>query len=183
MLEDRVRELYFEWICDMVIDVKHPRKKYSKLLHALHDKNFNYIIAMDENREASGIDLRYLFGTYSGYPDSLIASALDGQICSVLEMMVALAKDCEISIMDDQVYGNRTPKWFWKMVESLGLSEMNDHNFDQHYFDMVIDRFLNREYEPNGAGGLFTVRHPSKDMRNVEIWYQMMWYLDEVLNE
>ena len=41
--------------------------------------------------------------------------------------------------------------------------------------------FLNRQYEADGRGGLFIVRNSRFDLRTVEIWYQAMWYLDEVL--
>ena len=44
----------------------------------------------------------------------------------------------------------------------------------------VIERFLDREYGPDGKGGLFTVRHCEYDLRDVEIWYQLCWYLDSI---
>ena len=53
---------------------------------------------------------------------------------------------------------------------------MDDIRFDERYVDEVIDIFLNREYAENGEGGLFTV-NGYEDMRTVEIWYQMCWYL------
>ena len=65
------------------------------------------------------------------------------------------------------------------MVVSLGLGAMHDANYDPEYVDSVIDRFLDREYESNGEGGLFTVKHTNRDLRTVEIWCQMCWYLDE----
>ena len=44
--------------------------------------------------------------------------------------------------------------------------------------DDVIKRFLDRDYEPNGKGGLFTIKNCRQDLRKVEIWYQLCWYLD-----
>ena len=85
--------------------------------------------------------------------------------------------------MDDPKYGNRTGQWFWNMIVNLGLSNMNDDNFDETYFNRVMQIFLNREYSPNGRGGLFTVKNSPADMRTVEIWYQFMWYLNEFLEE
>ena len=93
-------------------------------------------------------------------------------------MMVALAIRCEENIMDDPSYGNRTGQWFWGMIVNLGLGFMTDSRFDEKFVDDVIFRFLNREYEPDGKGGLFTVRNCKYDLRTVEIWYQMCWYLD-----
>ena len=96
-------------------------------------------------------------------------------------MMVALAIRCEETIMDDTEYGDRTGQWFWKMISSLGLSSMSDDMFDKKYATYVINRFLNREYEPNGKGGLFTINNCDEDLRNVEIWYQLCWYLDSII--
>ena len=54
---------------------------------------------------------------------------------------------------------------------------------EENTFNRVMQIFLNREYEPNGRGGLFTVNNSPADMRTVEIWYQFMWYLNEFLEE
>ena len=39
---------------------------------------------------------------------------------------------------------------------------------------------MNREYEPNGKGGLFTIRGCEEDLTEVEIWYQLNWYLNTI---
>ena len=49
------------------------------------------------------------------------------------------------------------------MIDNLGLESMYDDNFDKVYADKIIYRFLNREYEPNGDGGLFTVHNRNVD--------------------
>jgi hypothetical protein len=95
-------------------------------------------------------------------------------------MMVALAVRCEEWIMDDAAMGNRIGQWFWGMLNNLGLSSMNDSKFDRDYVDDAIARLLNREYEPDGRGGLFTVRNCDRDMRTVEIWCQLSWYLGSI---
>ena len=66
------------------------------------------------------------------------------------------------------------------MIVNLGLGSMDDVKFDKAYVVSVVRRFLNRDYDRNGRGGLFTVEHSRHDMRNVEIWYQANWYLDSV---
>ena len=93
-------------------------------------------------------------------------------------MMLALAIRCEETIMDDPKVGNRTKQWFWGMVTNLGLGSMTDDRFDRRFVDDVVERFLDRRYEPDGTGGLFTVRNCRYDLRKVEIWYQVCWYLD-----
>lgn len=171
---------YFDWMYQLVCgDAK--RVSYRKLLCQLHDTTFDYTIAMDGNRAEDGVDLRYRFGYEHNLEGSAIASCLDNKECSVLEMMVALAIRCEEHIMDNPDIGNRTSQWFLNMIENLGLGRMTDERFDKRYVKKVLGRFLNREYERNGEGGLFTVHHDRIDMRSVEIWYQAMWYLDEVL--
>ena len=133
------------------------------------------MLPLDENRLLDGLDLRFRFADENSY-------YIDGD-CSVLEMMVALSLRCEEHIMSDDEIGNRTGRWFWEMIDNLGLESMYDDNFDKVYADKIIYRFLNREYEPNGDGGLFTVRNRNVDLRKVEIWYQLMWYLDEVIGK
>jgi hypothetical protein len=100
--------------------------------------------------------------------------------CSVLEMMIALAINTEEDIMDDPRFGDRTGQWFWGMIVSLGLGGMNDYRYDERLVDDVIDTFLRREYEPDGRGGLFTVRHCDRDMRDVEIHIQRNYYLNTI---
>jgi len=136
---------------------------------------------MDGNREADGIDLRYRFGYENSYEDPMIAANLDDRPCSVLEMLIALSIRCEEHIMDDPDIGDRTGEWFWNMIENLALGSMSDSKFDRDYVNNAISRFLNREYKRNGEGGLFTIKHCKYDLRTVEIWYQMCWYLDDIL--
>lgn len=133
---------------------------------------------MDENRYADGINLRYRFGDDNRVSQAEIATYLDTRPCSVLEMMLALAIRCEESIMSDPEIGDRTGQWFWNMIVSLHLGTMNDRRFDLAYTQQAVARFLNRAYKPNGEGGLFTLEHCRYDLREVEIWYQAMWYLD-----
>lgn len=179
-MKNELMNEYFDWMYQLVCgDVK--RASYRKLLCQLHDTAFGYSIAMDGNRAEDGVDLRYRFGYEHDIEGSAIASYLDNKECSVLEMMVALAIRCEEHIMDNPDIGNRTSQWFLNMIENLGLGRMTDEHFNRRYVTRILNKFLNREYERNGEGGLFTVHHDRIDMRSVEIWYQAMWYLDEVL--
>lgn len=181
MTKDELNNLYFEWMYRLVCcDEQHfEGVSYRKLLYLLHDVEFTYTIPMDGNRAEDGIDLRYRFGYENEYEEPMIATYLDNRPCSVLEMMVALAIRCEEHIMDDQDIGDRTGQWFWNMIANMGLSSMNDVDFDRNYAQKTIQKFLSRKYKRNGEGGLFTVHHCRKDLRTVEIWYQMHWYLDE----
>lgn len=179
MRQDRIINEYFEWLFDLVCSKRFAKAiSYRKLLSYLHSITFNYSIPNDVNRADDGIDLRYRFALMHDYLD--VPECLDGP-CSVFEMMVALAIRCEESIMDDPNIGDRTGQWFWEMIKNLGLKPMSDDRFDKDVVDNIIDRFLNREYEPDGRGGLFRIRQCKYDLRTVEIWYQLCWYLNSIV--
>ena len=182
MRED-INSEYFDWLYGMVSNRRFGKGiSYRSLLARLHETEFTYSIRRDRNRAEDGIGMRRKFILYNGYEewyDTLI-EALSGP-CSVLEMMVALAIHCEERIMDDPRVGDRTKQWFWGMVNSLGLGGMTDDRFDIQVVDSVVERFLKRDYAPNGEGGLFTVRHCEDDLRDVELWVQLCWYLDTII--
>ena len=139
----------------------------------------------DKNRAKDGLGLRVDFCNLSGlnvnpgHEDrdaNDILGHLDGT-CSVLEMMIALSRRCDQELMYDFDKGDRTYVWFWEMIDNLGLSGMSDGKFDPAKYDKIIDRFLNRTYDFDGQGGLFWIPGVKEDLRNVEIWYQLNWYL------
>lgn len=167
-------ESYFDYICSLVGIDQHSR--YKKLSRFLMRSPFYYIIPMDDNRYADGVDLRYHFGCDMNIPSPVVSSELDGMDCSVLEMMIALAVRA-----NDIITSDGDPSFiFWSMIDSLGLSSQTDNHFDEDYCHECIERFLNREYLPNGIGGLVTLSNPPTDLRNVEIWCQVMWWLNEL---
>lgn len=181
-MQNRINDEYFEWLYGLVCGQRYSKHiSYERLLRRLHGTRFRYLIPRDRSRAEDGIDLRRRFAIARGYedPDDTIMDILSGP-CSVLEMMVALAIRCEECIMDDPDVGDRTGQWFWEMVTNLGLGAMMDSRFDKRFVDNTIARFLAREYEPDGRGNLFRIRHCDKDLRTVEIWYQLCWYLDSI---
>lgn len=183
MTKNELQTRYFDWVCQLVDNSQdHKNLPYRKLLTHLHNIDFYYILDMDGNRFEDGVNLRYRFGFENGYEGPIIASYLDNKPCSVLEMMVALSIRCEEDIMGDPCYGNRLSRWFWGMVSNLDLMSMTDLYFDESYVNDVIERLLERKYKKNGDGGLFTINRHNCDMRTVEIWYQMCWYLDSIIN-
>lgn len=178
---DRIKDEYFDWMYKLVCGKRYSKQiSYRKLLVRLHDTPFRYSISFDENRARDGANLRYRFAKCGDYDNvDEILDILDGP-CSVLEMMIALAIHCEVDIMDDPAIGDRTGQWFWEMITNLGLGSMINSRFDRQYVDDVLNRFLDREYEPDGRGGLFYVRNCNRDLRDVEIWVQMCWFLNTI---
>ena len=175
-VRDRVVNDYFEWLFKYVSGRRFPRGvSYRKLLMYLHSVEFVYSIRKDSNRYNDGVYLRFRFPELS---EDEVREYLDDP-CSVLEMMIALSIRCEETIMDNTEKGDRTGQWFWGMITNLGLGSCTDDNFDRKYVSEVIDCFLNREYEPDGTGGLFRIRDCHMDLRKMEIWQQLCLYLDQ----
>lgn len=174
MRNNPIEELYFEWMCDLVCDEFHMPEEYNSLLRHLNSYDFSYDrrVLMDENRYNDGIDLRYIFKYRT---DVEIAVHLDNRPCSVLEMMVALVNRCA------DIWGDGMSLWFWEMIKSLGLEGMDEDHYKFKYVNDRLDIFIYRKYEPNGRGGLFTVKNHPRDMRDVDIWCQMSWWLDDDL--
>lgn len=181
MTKEELNNRYFDWMYQLVCDDRYSKRTtYHKLFEYLHSRPFEYSIGLDGNRAADGENLRYRFGEEEGYNSHLIAKYLDHRACSILEMMIALAIRCEEHIMEEPELGDRTGQWFWNMVTSLGLGSMNDSRFDIDQVEFVVNRFLDRDYDRNGKGGLFTIENAKRDVRSVEIWYQMCMYLESI---
>ena len=180
MNRHEIKNAYFEWLYEWVAGDRYHRDiSYRKLLMHLHNTEFISIIRNDQNRAEDGENLRYRFAKNKivDEPADYILECLAGP-CSVLEMMVALANRCEEDYMDDPQYGNRTSQWFWGMITNLNLGSMIDTWYDKARVEEILYKFLHRKYDPDGRGGLFRVRNSSIDMRKVEIWYQMCYFLD-----
>lgn len=176
-----VRGDYLKWLCQLVYDCnRKDGASFSKLLKHLHEFIFLYDDC-DTNRADDGKQMRYRFALNEYGLDPLdtdyIVDSLTGE-CTVLEMMIALCLRCEEELMDDPDYGNRTSQWFWEMIVSLGLGSMYNSNYDAEYIDDCLWAFLNRDYTGDGVGGLFTIHNFHLDMRELDLWDQMNWYIN-----
>ncbi len=178
-----INSTYFEWMCKIAIPFsKQVKESYRYLFEWLNNYPFRYSIPMDKNRYDEAVDLRYRFGYEFGIDPYIIQEELDYRVPSVLEMMVALILYCDEHILDTQDINDADNNLFLRMLHSLKIDDMTDDEFDEDSVKDIIDAFLDRNYYPNGEGGLFTVNNPREDMRKVEIWYQCMWYLSEYYN-
>jgi hypothetical protein len=118
-------------------------RSYDSLLDFLYHKPYIYTIRMDENRAEDGVELRYIFGAENNIDYEDILSGLDaGRDCSMLEMMVGLARRCESQIMIDMEEGAQPERWFYIMLTNLGLKEFDNEHFDPRKVNYIVDRFL-----------------------------------------
>lgn len=172
--------------------------EYSELLNIFHNEIF-YVnkelptAEMDENRIADGLALRDEYAAH-GYDPSTDLHPLDYELprtpngtCTFLEFFAALARRMENDILYDPTKGNRTWNWAAQMLANMGLSGswcLNPID-PRKYYDVqrAIFRVIDRAYEPSGEGGLFwirnTVRFSALDLRELEIWDQMKYYIRE----
>lgn len=158
-----LNDLYFRFMGSIS-----PIRTFCRSFLALHSREFIYSVELDGNRYDDGLKFRRKMGERRAGP------------CTVLEMMCGLADRMEIEQMQDPDYGDRTDWWFQCMFESLGLFQFDDECYDDVKVNRIIDRFLRREYNKTGKGGLFTFYKPVPgDPRNAEIWYQMNWWVSE----
>ena len=163
---------YFDWLVDLVCSSQYKRA-YISLLSELYNTPFKYdgvVAPNDKYRLESGLALQFEYASITGEQVS--------RPCSILEMMIALARKGEnISGTLDCTY------WFWTMIDNLGLSSMYEKHFNAGYVKAVLRKFIERDYSPNGAGGLFYIPGIQEDLRQVEIWYQMCWYQNYILEK
>jgi len=166
-----IRKSYFYWLKNLV---DHKGSDREDLISWLHEKNFRWFLPNDDNREKDGIDLREEFSRMSNRRE--FNQYLNGP-CTMLEMLIALAKRLNYTLYDP-LYGDELDRWFWSMVENLGLSfDLRGEGLRKN--EMILDRLLDRTYLYNGRGGLFPLMSSRGDQRTVEIWYQMQYWIKE----
>lgn len=170
-------ELYLKWLYRQVASdrLKDPTRTYWSLLRQLYSKEFVWFVPNDDNRVEDGRDLRQEFFKYAEIeePDQDWL----GLGCSFLEMLIALSKRCAFEA--EGTY----KEWFWHILDNLNLRAFCDAQFrtqkQHHYVDDVMETVIWRNYHDDGRGGLFPLRNPDQDQREIEIWYQLSCYLLE----
>lgn len=177
-MKQPIDELYFNWLYSQTGStlVRNPTRTHWELLKQLYNTPFVWIVPHDDNRVADGKDLRLEFMHSCGISD-VDQNWLDLD-CSMLELLVVLAR-----ILVFEADG-RVDIWFWHLIEQLHLERYNDAHYDQQAQEHVrdtLDRVIYRRYSANGKGGLFPLRNPPNDQREVELWYQLSAYLNELI--
>lgn len=181
MNEKSRKELYFEYLRDIAF-ADEEYDNYICILKRMYEYDFYYYVPMDQNRVVDVIDhLRTPFwgddGMYQIGP------------VKVLEVLVALAMRIEEHIEDDSM--PTCPEIFHEMLENLGLLQYSDDVLtgprsvrSLAKVNGIIHDFVKRKYDSNGRGGIFPLVDPpfESDLREVDLWYQAMWYLCEKYN-
>ena len=181
-MEMTINEDYFTWLYNQTSPAKGT---FRKLCHILHQKKYRWAVPNDDNRCRDGLDLRQLFIEERHLDEAHIEVVyfMKGG-CTVLEMLVGVAQRLDFLNTDMEHTAPKTAKWFHILLRNLRLNDFRDssewNTYVERTIDHILDGMLDRTYDASGNGSLFPMkRTPPKDMRNVEIWYQMMLWLDE----
>lgn len=145
--------------------------KYQRLLITMFNTDFWYdeSILSDGSRALGGVSLRI------NYPYDF-----GDKPCSVLEMLIAMAIRIEETFFEyDPSIGDHPERWFWEMVGNLGLLDQTNDHFNEEYVFDILQRWMHRQFQHNGVGGLFPLRHTMIDQRQLSIWEQLGMYLYE----
>lgn len=167
-------ELYFIWLYRQVAnpDIAEPSLTYWKLLKELFTKEFVWLIPNDDNRIEDGKALRIEFIQDEGLTE--VDRDWIELGCSMFELMVGLSRRLAFEAEGEPHF------WFWTMMENLGIHKYSDdRRFARIHINKILDRVIFRTYKENGFGGLFPLKHPEQDQRNVELWYQLSAYVLE----
>ena len=170
-----LEEAYYAWLTDMIPSL---RTTYSRLIWKLFDTPFAPTLAMDRNRLGDGLTLRDRFIWERKGSEEDREWLRTHRPCSMLELMIALALRCEEEYMTGYTDLDPVGQWFHPMIYSLQLGNQTDNHFDPIEVDCRLRIFMQRQYQPNGLGGLFYIPECRDDLRQVEIWYQMLTYVN-----
>lgn len=167
---------YFRWLYDRVCVVRDWRsdRSYQMVCDEMQRIPFKVLVERDHNRMCDGADLR------DEFLDCIRERSLDRKAereaheVSIFELLVGLAERGRI------MTGNTREEWFMIFLQNLGLDECSDSQDDiitRTRVRRILNKFNNRKYRANGAGGLFPLDNPIIDQRRVELWQQMGAYV------
>jgi hypothetical protein len=154
----------------------HDRLDLMAVCRLMHQVEFAALVPYDENRIAVAAELRNIFRRDAGPLSPLEVADLMTPNCSVFEVLIGLARQA------DDMIPLTLKVWFHIFIENLGLDRYDDEHVQRRSTwpaERIINTFNNRTYRPNGRGGIFPLRHPRHDQREVELWYQMGAYMTE----
>ena len=170
-MEQSIGDAYFQWLCAQVVNHNSTPSSvtYWNLFTVLHEREFVFTLSGDDNRAGDGVELRmeFLSQIEADIPHDIRHAG-----ASIFEVLIAFSRRAAF-MTDMPAYD-----WFWIMINNLGLLSYTDaYDGDATVVGDILDRFIWRQYDYNGHGGLFPMHLPRQDQRNIEIWEQFSEYL------
>lgn len=149
-----------------------PGADYRKLFRILHETPFAWTVIGDKNRMADALELRDEF-VDERKPKALPIGWLD-RAPSVLEVLIRFSRRAEFNTEETAEW------WFWKFLDNLGLSHFKYvSDEDAREIEDILYRFIWRQYDYNGEGGMFPLHSPRQNQAQVELWYQFHAYIQD----
>lgn len=157
--------------------------RYHLLVQKLMSIPFIVTLERDQNRVMDALDMRNrLCAGYGGVANLVV----EPDQASVFEVMYTLAEKMSDSTRSF-VADNSVAYWLIRIFDNLGLADLSDDVFEAldgfEVTDRAIDFAMERQYDALGNGGFYplknTARNRKRDMPNVELWYQMQYWLGE----
>ena len=171
---------YFTWLVDFIDPDHLIGEDYQPVIVKLFFTNFRWKKGFidDRNRAADGLEFRREFVREFYYGE--VNERFFVRPCSCLEMLIALTKRIEDGISSVTTKENMA-KWFWIFMVNLGLDPDDSRVYDSEYVENVIEKWLDREYDPTENGNIFTSFSREIDFRKEPIAVQMNVFLNENL--
>lgn len=144
---------------------------YWDIVNIMFAKEFVWLVPNDDNRIADGLDIRSEWEWFDN--DEIV---VDLGPCSFLEVIIGLSRRMAF-ITDESAEG-----WAWQLLTNLRLGKMRDplSQYKIRKANDILDVVIWRNYNSDGSGGFFPLMRPRNNQREIELWYQMSEYIEEL---
>ena len=184
---------YYAWLCKQS-GISGPLAR----LFFETDFRWKSDIPDDENRAKVALDLREQYAEHLLVGDNEFISddvrkKIDRVVKSILgpscvfEVLVSLAKEIDETLnMEEE---SHVADYFGKLMDNVGFDFYDEEDYDDKpemvtdYWAKRMNRWLDRDYLPDGEGGLFPLEMDSEglgmgnDQRKRSLWDQMQDWL------
>lgn len=173
-MSSSLAEDYLRWLGPQTRGTRsNPERSYWGLLRIMFETEFVPLIPHDDNRAVDGLDLRTEFCNEQRRRQGSLRILGPA---SFLEVLIGLSRRMEFAA------GGQANGWASQLLENLELHKMFDplSRRKATRVSNILDTCIRRTYEPNGQGGFFPLAWPDEDQTQVELWYQMAAFTNEL---
>ncbi len=144
---------------------------YWDILNIMFAKEFVWLVPNDDNRIVDGLDIRAEWEWFDN-----VGQVVDLGPCSFLEVLIGISRRMAF-ITDESAEG-----WGWQLLTNLRLDKMRDplSQYKVRKAHDILDVVIWRNYNSDGSGGFFPLMRPKNNQREIELWYQMSEYFEEL---
>ena len=175
---NKTKSEYLDWLWD-IVSYEKDHTEYYEAFRLLYDIPYRYVMAWDAHRISDGNKMREQFIYDRKYARSRIEQLKTDYDISVLEVIIGMIIRA-VEMWGEGDLEAEVEDIFWDCLDNLGILDYDILDPNERECALAcIDDFLDRKYRPNGAGGLFYIPKPAEDLRKVELWMQLSWYMTE----